>query len=84
MGGKEWTVYIIRTEAGTLYTGITVDLDNRLANHKEGGKGAKFFKFSSPDAVVYQERHPNRSEATKREIVIKKMSRAEKEALVQK
>jgi putative endonuclease len=65
-----------------LYTGITTDLERRLAEHKEGYKGAKFFSLSRPEKIVFQESHPNRASATKRESEIKKMSREEKLGLI--
>jgi putative endonuclease len=75
-------VYIIQAESGQLYTGITVDLDRRLAEHREGPRGAKFFRTSSPKRVVYHERHRRRSEALRREREIKDMTRAQKLALI--
>ncbi len=72
-----WKVYIIRTQSGKLYTGITKDLERRFNEHKKKS-GARFFHISEPESVVYVETHPNRSKATKREIEIKKMSREEK------
>jgi putative endonuclease len=77
-----WKVYMIRTQSGKLYTGITKDLERRFNEHRTKG-GAQFFHLSEPDCVVYAETHPDRSSATKREIEIKKMSRAEKLALIQ-
>lgn len=77
-----WVVYIIQTQSGKLYTGITNNLDKRFASHLSKRKGARFFHFSSPDRIVFQEEHPNRSAATKREIAIKKMSRAQKMDLI--
>jgi putative endonuclease len=79
---EKWIVYIIETASGKLYTGITKDLHRRFANHSNGQKGAKFFHFSKPEKIVFQETHPNRSEATKREIEIKKMSRLQKQNLI--
>lgn len=73
-----WDVYIIQTTSGKLYTGITIDLDRRFEAHLKGEKGARFFRFSGPRRVLFRETHPNRSEATRREIQIKKMSRAQK------
>jgi len=80
--GKSWEVYIIQTKSGKLYTGITTDLDRRLSDHQTGNKGAKFFRFSDPEKIVFRQSYQNRSQATKREIEIKKMSRAEKLALI--
>lgn len=79
---KQWEVYIIETESGVLYTGITNNLDNRFENHLKRNKGAKFFHFSSPKRIVFRESHRNRSEATKREIEIKKMTKSQKLALI--
>lgn len=73
-----WEVYIIQTKSGQLYTGITTDLDRRFRDHLEGKRGARFFHISEPEKIVYRESHPNRSDATKREIEIKKMSRRQK------
>lgn len=79
---SSWEVYIIETMSGKLYTGITTDLDRRFADHQKGEKGARFFRFSSPKAIRFREKQPNRSKATKREIEIKKMSRKEKLRLI--
>lgn len=78
-----WVVYIIQAESGKLYTGITNNMERRLSAHV-GKKGARFFHFSPPEKVVFQELHPNRSEASKREIAIKKMTRKEKLSLTGK
>lgn len=74
---KKWFVYIIQAKSGKLYTGITNDMERRLAAHASK-KGARFFHFSGPEKVLFQELHPNRSEAAKREMAIKKMNRKEK------
>lgn len=78
---SHWEVYIIQTESGKLYTGITNDLERRFSEHQKARKGARFFRISKPVKIVFRESHPNRSEATKRESAIKKMSRKEKLAL---
>jgi putative endonuclease len=79
---KEWEVYIIQAKSGKLYTGITNDLDRRFADHRQRKTGARFFRFSSPESIKFRESHPNRSQATQREIEIKKMSRSQKLALI--
>jgi putative endonuclease len=75
-------VYIIQAESGSLYTGITNDLERRFEEHQNHRGGARFFHFSSPEKIVFKEPHPNRSQASKRESAIKKMSRAQKLALI--
>lgn len=78
---KAWEVYIIETEDGTLYTGITTDLERRFSEHASS-KGARFFRTSPPKALLFRERHPSRASASKREAEIKKLSRAQKLALI--
>ncbi len=75
-------MYVIQTESGKFYTGITLDLERRLGEHRVGSRGAKFFRTSPPKRVVYEERHAERSGALRREREIKGMSRAEKLELI--
>lgn len=83
-GQTEWCVYIIQTTDGKLYTGITTDLERRFAEHKASDKGAKFFSLATPEKIVFQESHPDRSSASRREAEIKRMSRTDKLALIQR
>lgn len=76
-----WKVYIIEATDGKLYTGITTDIDKRWQSHKNG-KGAKFFRGRRPKTLRYLENHTNRSNASKREAQIKKLSHKEKLALI--
>ncbi len=76
-----YTLYIIRCSDDSLYTGIAKDLDKRLEVHKTG-KGSVYVRSRLPFSLVYTEKHTDRSQATRREIEIKKMSRAEKEKLI--
>lgn len=82
MKDLDWVVYVIETKSGKLYTGITNDLERRFSEHQTGNKGARFFHLSEPERVRYKEFYPNRSEASKRESAIKKMSRQEKLDLI--
>ena len=77
-----WFVYIIEAENGHLYTGITTDIDRRFAEHQSKQGGARFFHTSSAKQIVFQEPHPDRSSASKREAAIKKLSRKSKIALI--
>jgi len=81
--GKNWQVYIIQTETGKLYTGITTDIDRRLNEHKKN-KGAKYFRLENPQEVVFIELCKDRAEATKRELQIKRFNRNEKLKLIRK
>jgi putative endonuclease len=78
-----WTVYLARCNDGTLYTGITTDLERRLAEHN-AGCGASYTRSRVPIVVVYWEPATDRSGASRRERAIKRLSRAEKERLVKR
>ena len=84
-GGKSvsWYVYMLLCGDGTLYTGITDDVDRRLAAHRSG-KGAKYTRGRGPLELVYTEEQPDKSAALRREIEIKKLRREQKEALIAK
>ncbi len=77
---KSWWLYIVETETGKLYTGITTDVTRRFNEHFDKGnlRGAKFFRSDPAKAVVYTEMCANRAAASKREYAIKKMSRQKK------
>lgn len=76
-----WFVYILQCADRTLYTGITPSLKKRIALH-QSGKAAKYTRGRGPVVLVYQEEHPNKSLALKREAQIKKLTRAQKNALI--
>lgn len=78
----DWFVYILECKDKTLYTGITNNLDKRLDQHNSSTDGAKYTRPRRPVKYVYQEQQKNRSEATKREMAIKKLKRSEKLALI--
>ena len=80
---KQWVVYILQCKDGTLYTGITDDLKRRLAQHR-AGKGAKYTRGRAPLTLVYQEFCEGHSHALRREIEIKRLSRAEKLTFIEK
>ncbi len=74
---KPWLVYILECGDGTLYTGITTDLQRRLRAHARG-KASKYVRARLPIRVVYQEKHETRSCALRRESQIKGLTRREK------
>ena len=64
----EWTLYMIRTKNGALYTGITQDVKRRFAEHADGGKkGAKYLRGRGPLELVFQQKIGSRSQALKAE-----------------
>ena len=82
MSGKNWFVYMIRTNDGQLYTGITTDIQRRWQEHSSGKGGARYFRARKPDVISLLEEHPDRSSASKREAEIKKLAKSAKETLV--
>ena len=76
-----WKLYILRCGDGTLYTGITTDVEKRFAVH-QSGKGAKYTRGRGPLALVYSEECGDHSAALKREREIKRLTREQKEILI--
>jgi len=74
--------YILKCADGTFYTGWTTDPERRVAQHNKG-TGAKYTSTRRPVKLVYLEAHPNRTDAMKRELAIKKMKREQKSKLVE-
>ena len=78
-----WKLYILRCADGSLYTGITTDIEKRIEVHNSG-KGAKYTRSRKPVVLVYSEVCGDHSHALKRELEIKAMRREEKLKLIQK
>ncbi|MBQ3503481.1 MAG: GIY-YIG nuclease family protein [Oscillospiraceae bacterium] len=76
-----WYLYILRCRDGSLYTGITTDVDKRFLAHSEG-RGAKYTRGRAPLELVYREECGSHSDALKRELQIKALTKAEKEKLI--
>lgn len=75
-----WVVYMLRCADGTLYTGITNDLEARLAKHAQGS-GAKYTRGRGPLKVVWREEQASKGDALKRERAVKALNRQQKLAL---
>lgn len=73
--------YIVQCADGTYYTGWAVDPERRVATHNKG-RGAKYTKMRLPVQLVYVEEQPDLGTALKREIAIKRMTRARKRKLI--
>ncbi|HBG06599.1 MAG: endonuclease [Geobacteraceae bacterium GWC2_58_44] len=76
-----WHVYIILCSDDTLYTGITTDIERRMREHANG-RGAKYFRGREPKQLLYLESGHDRSTASKREMSIKGMKRADKQLMI--
>jgi len=80
---SKWFVYIVECSDATYYTGISTDVEARVKTHN-AGKGAKYTKPRLPVKLLWSSPCENKSEALKEEIRIKKLSKLEKIALVNK
>jgi len=79
---KPWHLYIIKCKDGKLYTGISNNVEKRVAAHNKGA-GCRFTKYRLPVVLVYKEHCGTRSAATRREIVIKRFTKQEKLSLIE-
>ena len=73
----EWQVYMLLCSDGSLYTGISTDVERRMREHGSG-RGARYFRGRRPMRLVYLETGHDRASASVREAAIKKLSRAGK------
>ena len=78
--GDNWFLYLLRCCDGSLYTGVTTDVRRRLRQHRDG-TGGSYTRSRRPLRLVYQEAHPDRSSALKREAQVKRLPPAAKRRL---
>lgn len=78
---NSWQVYIVRCADATLYTGIARDVERRIHEHNNSHLAARYTRARRPVVLVYSESCESRSQALRREIAIKKLSRRDKERL---
>ena len=79
-GGRVWHVYLLRCGDGTLYCGIALDVETRLAAHR-AGKGARYTRGRGPLELVWREACGSKGEALRRERAVKALDRSAKLAL---
>ena len=82
MTTESWQVYILRCRDNTLYTGITNNLEKRLQCHNHG-TASRYTRSRRPVTLVYREAAADRSQASRREIEIKKLSHRKKITLIE-
>lgn len=70
-------VYLLKCKDGSIYTGITTNVERRFKEHK-AGVGGHFTRSRVVERIVYTEKHPDRSRALRREAQIKKWRRGKK------
>jgi len=79
----EWYVYMVRCADDSLYTGIATDVERRVGEHNAGGAlAARYTRGRRPVQLVYQEEAESRAAAASREYALKRLRKADKEALM--
>lgn len=79
---QNWTIYILRCSDGSLYTGITTDMERRLHEHNHSSRAAKYTRVRRPLTLAYQESASSRAAACRREWEIKQLSATQKRRLI--
>ena len=82
MGRADYSLYIVRCNGGTLYTGIATDVGKRVEEHRSGRRGAKYLRGRGPIELVFAEVAGDRARASQLEYRVKKLRRSEKLALI--
>lgn len=72
-----WFLYVLECQDGSLYTGITVDVEKRFAAHV-AGKGAKYTRSHPPRRILAVVEHTDRAEASREEYLVKQLSLVQK------
>ena len=78
---RPWHLYVLRCGDGTLYTGIALDVQARLGEHREG-RGARYTRGRGPLRLLHEEVVGSRSAALKAEAALKRLPRARKLAWI--
>jgi putative endonuclease len=79
----DWYLYVAECVDGTYYTGITTNLQRRIKEHNESSKGAKYTRSRRPVKLILSHTYKCRSSASKAEHQFKKLSRRQKEGLIE-
>jgi len=81
MPAATWYVYLLKCVDGTLYCGVTTDLERRLAEHNgQAPGGARYTRARRPVRLAVSAAFPDRSSAQSAEAHIKRLPRGEKKA----
>ena len=81
----KWSLYLVRTAEGSLYTGVSTDVKRRLSEHEnkdKKNKGAKALRGKGPLKMVFKIVVGNKSDALMLEYKTKQLSRIDKERLI--
>ena len=79
-----WFLYVAQCSDGSLYTGVTTDVERRIREHNGSKRGAKYTRNRRPVKLVYSRVCKDRSEAQREEYKFKSLSRKEKLKIIEK
>ena len=79
---QQWYVYMLKTKEGQIYTGVTIDVSRRLLEHHQSKKGAKYLRGKAPLKLVYKKLIGTKAQALREENRIKKLTKLQKEGLI--
>lgn len=82
MSDSQYSLYILRCGDGSLYTGIAIDVAKRMAEHRDGARGAKYLRGRAPLELVFESPVGDRALASRAEFRVKRLERTQKESLV--
>ena len=82
MSSGAYSLYVLRCADGSLYTGIAVDVERRVDEHRQGKRGARYLRGRGPLQLVYRVEAGDRSSASRLEYRVKCLKKADKEALI--
>jgi putative endonuclease len=77
-----WHLYMLRCNDGSVYTGITTDVERRIGEHRSGRRGARYLRARRPLELLYSAAFGNRSAASVAEYAVKALDKSQKELLV--
>lgn len=82
MESEVYSLYIVRCADDTLYTGIAADVGKRISEHESSARGAKYLRGRGPLRLEFAEEVGDRASASVLEYRVKRLARAQKEALI--
>ena len=81
---EEWKVYLLKCADGTLYCGVTTDVERRVREHNGAKAGAKYTRTRRPVKLIHAEKFSSRGEAQAREYALKQLPRSAKLGLIRR
>jgi len=81
MTGAPWYLYMLRCDDGSVYTGITTDVERRFEEHRSGRRGARYLRARRPIELLYAMAVGDRSAASVAEYAVKSLEKSQKEAV---